>query len=670
MNSRAAGIKQGDVVWTPPADVLERSQAGHFMAWLRRHRDVDLTSHDELWRWSVAELEGFWSAVWEYFGVCSHAPYTSVLKNRAMPGTTWFPGARINYAEHALGTSDDLDRVAVLGRSQTRPDLELTFGQLRDQVARARAVLTGLGVGKGDRVAGYLPNVPEALVAFLATASLGATWASCATEFGPRSVIDRFGQVEPAVLIVAGGYRYGAKDIDRRQQVGEIRAKLPSVRHVLDIRYGQWQVEDTMSWPDLLAGAVLAGRGASPLEFEPVAFGHPLFVLFSSGTTGQPKAIVHGHGGILLEHLKNHAFSWDMGPADRMLWFSTTAWMMWNALVSSLLVRASIVMIDGNPMHPDLSWQWRLAAETRATIMGASPGFIMACRKEGLNLRAAHQLAVRIVGSAGAPLPPEGYAWVQDQLGPGVQLNVGSGGTDVCSGLVQNNPLLPVYAGEISGRCLGADVHAFDEAGHDVIGELGELVITSPMPSMPVAFWGDQDGRRLRAAYFDRYPGIWRHGDWIVFNGNGSCHVAGRSDATLNRGGVRLGTAEFYSVVEELEGIADSLVVHLEDPDGGNGELLLFVALEPGGRLDERLRRSVATALRTALSPRHIPDEVTAVPVIPRNLTGKKLELPVKRILQGSRLEDVASRDALAVPTSLDPFVELARARAQRGQQS
>jgi acetoacetyl-CoA synthetase len=665
MTSRAAGVKQGDLVWFPPADALERSRVGQFMAWLRQHRGVEAAGHDEMWRWSVTDLEGFWSAVWEYFGVTSHAPYERVLQSRVMPGTTWFPGARINYAEHALRTPDP-GRVMVLGRSQTRPDLDLTAGELRDQVARARAVLAGLGVGQGDRVAGYLPNVPETLVAFLATASLGAIWASCASEFGPRSVIDRFGQVEPAVLLVAGGYRYGNKDIDRRDQVREIRAELPGVRHVLDIEYGPWRVPDARSWPGLLAGA-----DDAPLEFEPVPFGHPLFVLFSSGTTGLPKAIVHGHGGILVEHLKNHAFSWDMGPGDRMLWFSTTSWMMWNALVSSLLTDSSLVMIDGNPMYPDLAWQWRLAADTQATIMGASPGFIMACRKEGLDLRAGHDhLAVRIVGSAGAPLPPEGYAWIGEQLGPGVQLNVGSGGTDICSGLVQNNPLLPVWAGEISGRCLAVDVHAFDESGREVTGQLGELVITSPMPSMPVGFWGDEDGRRLRSTYFDRWPGVWRHGDWIVFHENGSCHVAGRSDATLNRGGVRLGTAEFYNVVEELAGIADSLVVHLEDPYGGNGELLLFVALEPGVALDDQLRRSVATALRTSLSPRHIPDQITAVPVIPRNLTGKKLELPVKRILQGARLEEVASRDALAVPTSLDPFTEMARARAAEGQPS
>ncbi|MGY0539128.1 acetoacetate--CoA ligase [Nocardioides sp. YJ-D4] len=658
MSTTQQQIEQGDIVWTPPADVLFTSRVGQFLAWLARERDLEMTTHEELWRWSVTDLDGFWSAVWEFFEVRSHAPYDTVLASREMPGARWFPGAQLNYAEHALGTDEDLDRVAVLGRSQTRDDVELTFGDLRDQVARTRAALERLGVRRGDRVAGYLPNIPEALVAYLATASLGATWASCASEFGPRSVIDRFAQIEPVVLLVAGGYRYGAKDIDRRAQVAEIRAELPSVRHVVDVEYGPHRVEGALSWTSLLDS-----EPGAELVFEPVPFDHPLVVLFSSGTTGRPKAIVHGHGGILLEHLKNHALSWDMGPEDRMLWFSTTAWMMWNALVSSLLVRSSIVMVDGNPMHPDLTWQWRLAASTGATVMGASPGFVMACRKADVDLKDLGDLRVRVLGSAGAPLPPEGYAWLRDQL-PGAQINVGSGGTDVCSGIVQNNPLLPVYAGEISGRCLGVDAHAYDESGRPVTGVLGELVITSPMPSMPVGFWGDEDGSRYRSAYFDHYPGVWRHGDWILFHDNGSCHVAGRSDATLNRAGVRLGTAEFYRVAEEVDGVADSLVVHLEDPDGGNGELLLFVVTDAGTRLDDALRARLIRALRSALSPRHIPDQVIEVPAVPRNLTGKKLELPAKRILQGVRPEDVASRDALADPASLDPFVALATSGA------
>jgi acetoacetyl-CoA synthetase len=647
-------ISTGQVLWAPGPDALETTRIGAFVRWAGQHRGVELAGYDALWRWSVEDLDGFWSAVWEFFGVIDHASYTQVLASRDMPGARWFPGARINYAEHAMGTAQDTGRAAVLGRSQTRPDLTLTFGELRDQVGRARQVLADLGVSRGDRVAGYLPNVPETLVAFLATASLGAIWTSCASEFGARSVRDRFGQVEPAVLIVAGGYRYGSKAVDRRAQVREVADGLPSVRRVLDIRYGDWEVPGSASWPDLLAAASPGEPG-----FEPVPFDHPLAVLFSSGTTGRPKAIVHGHGGILVEHLKNHALSWDLGPGDTLLWYTTTAWMMWNALVSALLVRAALVMIDGDPGHPDLTWPWRLAAQTRATMMGASPGFIMACRSAGVDLSGL-DLRVRMVGCAGAPLPPEGYAWISGQLGPAAQLNVGSGGTEVCSALVQNSPLLPVRAGLISGRALGADVHAFDEAGQQVVGEPGELVVTAPMPSMPVGLWGDDDGSRLRASYFGQYPGVWRHGDWITFGPDGSCVVTGRSDATLNRGGVRLGTAEFYRVTEELEEIDDSLVVHLEDAAGGSGELILFVALRPGRTLEEALVRRIGHELRTALSPRHAPDRVLQVPAVPRNLTGKKLELPVKRILQGSPVAAVASRDSLPDPGCLDPFAALA----------
>jgi acetoacetyl-CoA synthetase len=648
------------------ADVRETTQVGRFLAWLERERGLHLADYPELHRWSVEDLDGFWSAVWEHYGVRSHTPYDGVLGRRDMPGAEWFPGATLNYAEHAVGLLDDPDQdageVAVLGYSQTRDQVELTWGQLREQVARARAGLQRLGVGRGDRVVAYLPNIPETLVAFLATASLGAIWASCAPEFGARSVVDRFGQVEPTVLLTIAGYGYGAKDVDRREQVAEIRAGLPTVEHVVHVPYGPNTLPDTTSWTELLAEP-------ADLAFEPVPFAHPLCVLFSSGTTGKPKAIIHSHGGILLEHVKNHALSWDLGPGDRILWFSTTAWMMWNALVSSLLVRASIVMIDGNPLHPDIRWQWRLAAETGATLMGASPGFLMACRAEGVEPAKEFDLSrLRQIGAAGSPLPPEGYRWVADQFGSTVLLNVGSGGTDVCSGIVQGSPLQPVWSGEISGPCLGVDARAFDEKGNAVVGELGELVITAPMPSMPVGFWGDPDGSRYRDTYFDTWPGVWRHGDWVRFSEVGSAVIAGRSDATLNRGGVRLGTAEFYRVVEELPDVVDSLVVHLEDPAGGNGELLLYVRLRDGIELDDALRRRISTALRTELSPRHIPDEITAVPVVPHNRTGKKLELPVKKILLGAAPDEVASRDVLADPTALDAFVAL-RHSALRGVQ-
>ncbi|OJY45479.1 acetoacetate--CoA ligase [Pseudonocardia sp. 73-21] len=612
-----------------------------------------------LHRWSVTDLDGFWSSVAEFFDVRFTTPPTAVLGRREMPGAEWFPGATLNYAEHALrGTGVAADDIAVVAYSQTRPTSELTWAQLRDQVARARDGLVRLGVGRGDRVVAYAPNIPETLVAFLAAASLGAVWASCAPEFGARSVVDRFAQIEPAVLLTVPGYTYGAKPVDRRAEVAALRAGLPTLRHVVAIGHGDGAIPDAVTWDDLLATGS-AHTGATAPVFDPVPFDHPLYVLFSSGTTGRPKAIVHGHGGILLEHLKNHALSWDLGPGDRILWFSTTAWMMWNALVSGLLAGASVVLIDGNPLHPDLGWQWRIAAETRATIMGASPGFLMACREQ--DVAPGELPALRQLGAAGSPLPPEGFRWVAEQFGERVLLNVGSGGTDVCTGIVQGSPWQPVVVGEISGPALGVAAEAFDPDGKPVVGELGELVITAPMPSMPVGFWGDPDGTRYRDTYFDVYPGVWRHGDWVRFSESGSCVIAGRSDATLNRGGVRLGTAEFYAVVEELPEVADSLVVHLEDPAGGNGELLLFVQLTGGVVLDDALRERIGGELRSALSPRHVPDRIEAVPAVPRNRTGKKLELPAKKILLGAAPDDVASRDVLADATSLDAFVGFAR---------
>jgi acetoacetyl-CoA synthetase len=648
-----------ELLRAPAEDVRESTEIGCYLSWLAQHRDLHFSDYAALHAWSVQDLGAFWTSIWEFSGVYAHTPPDAALGRRDMPRAEWFPGATLNYAEHALRRADGApDDVAVVGYSQTREPVQLTWAELADQVSRARAGLARLGVGRGDRVAAYLPNIPETVVAYLATASLGAIWASCAPEFGARSVVDRFGQIEPTALLTVAGYGYGSKDIDRRDQVAEIRTGLPTVRHVVHVPYGQNTLPDTVGWNELLAHP-------GELGFDPVPFAHPLCVLFSSGTTGKPKAIVHSHGGILLEHLKNHALSWDLRAGDRILWFSTTAWMMWNALVSGLLVGASIVLVDGNPLHPDLGRQWRLAAETGATLMGASPGFLMACRRQGMRPAAEFDLSrVRQIGAAGSPLPPEGYRWVAEQFGPGVLLNVGSGGTDVCSGIVQGSPLQPVWVGEISGPCLGVDAQAFDEKGNRVVGDLGELVITAPMPSMPVGFWGDADGSRYRNTYFDVYPGVWRHGDWVRFSTVGSAVIAGRSDATLNRGGVRLGTAEFYRVVEEFPEVADSLVVHLEDPAGGNGELLLFVQLREGVRLDDGLRRRIRTALRTELSPRHIPDDIAEVPAVPRNRTGKKLELPAKRILRGAALDDVASREVLADPTALDAFVRLAATRA------
>jgi acetoacetyl-CoA synthetase len=583
--------------------------------------------YEALQRWSVGDLDAFWRAVADFYDLDLPGP---VLASRKMPGARWFPEARLNYAEHML---PDLDQVAVVARSQSREPFEWTFRELRGRVAGARGELQRLGVGKGDRVVAYLPNIPETLVGFLACASLGAIWASVSPEFGPRSVIDRFAQIEPKVLVAVDAYSHRGKRIER--DLAPIRAGLPTVEHVI-----------APDWP-----------ATGELAFEPVPFDHPLYVLFSSGTTGLPKPIVHGHGGILLEHHKNMGMTWNIKPGDRLLQPTTTAWMMWNALISALLLRASIVLFDGDAAWPELGELWRVAEETQATTVGVSPAYLMACRKAGVKIPKGR---IEALATAGSPLPPEGYDYVYDQLGPDVLLVNGSGGTDVCSAIVSGCPMLPVYRGEIAGRCLGVDTAAFDSDGHEVVGELGELVIKQPMPSMPVRFWGDANHERYRAAYFDMYPGVWRQGDWVRFSPEGTCVITGRSDATLNRGGVRMGTAELYAVVEEMPEIEDSLVVHLEDDQGGPGELVLFVVAD----LDEELRAKIKAALRAQLSPRHVPDTIAAVPAVPRTLTGKKLEAPVKRILRGAPADQVASRGALAVPNAIDAFVEFVEVRS------
>ncbi|MEU8012987.1 acetoacetate--CoA ligase [Micromonospora parva] len=661
----------GDMLWAPPADVRERSRIGAYLRWLREHRGLDFADYDALWRWSTTDLDGFWRSIWDHFEVIAHTPPTATLAQRGMPGARWFPGATLNYAENVLrmpGRADD-DPV-VIAHSQTRPPVTLTARELREQVRRVSAGLRRLGVTAGDRVAAYAPNIGETYVLLLAAASLGAIFSSCAPEFGTRSVTDRWQQIEPTVLVAVDGYRYGDKPVDRRAEVAAIRAALPSLRHTVSIGY----LDPAGPAPDgALSWAELAAPVDEPLTFTPVPFDHPLYVLYSSGTTGLPKPIVHGHGGILLEHLKMLALHHDLGPADRFFWFTTTGWMMWNFLVSGPAVGASIVLFDGNPAvraepgqppEPDLGALWRMAAETGTTYFGTSAPYLLACRKAGLVPRDVADLsAVRGVGSTGAPLPAEGFRWVYETVGDHLQLQSLSGGTDVCTGFVGGVPLLPVYAGEIACRALGAKVEARSADGTPVIGELGELVITEPMPSMPVGFWNDTDGTRYAEAYFDVYPGVWRHGDWITINERGGCVITGRSDATLNRGGVRLGTAEFYSVVEGLDEVLDSVVVHLEDDEGGAGELLLFVVLADGLELDDPMRTKICRELRTALSPRHVPDEIHQVRSVPRTLSAKKLEVPVKKILTGTPVDQAAAKGALANPESLTAFAALAQRR-------
>jgi acetoacetyl-CoA synthetase len=644
----------GDVLWAPPADIRDRSRIGEYLRWLESTRGLTFADYADLWQWSVDDIPAFWRSIWDFFEVVASVPPTDTLPDERMPGARWFPGARLNYAENVLrmpGVADD--HPVVLAYSQSREPITLTAAELRERVRRARAALRAVGVGSGDRVAAYAPNIPETYVLLLATASLGAMFSSCAPEFGSRSVVDRWRQIEPKVLVAVDGYRYGDKRIDRSGEVAAIRDALPSLEHTI-----------TLPYVDGGGPTELDADTDEPLTFAQVPFDHPLYVLYSSGTTGLPKPIVHGHGGILVEHLKTLGLQHDLGPADRFFWFSTTGWMMWNYLCSGPAVGSSIVMFDGNPADPDLGELWRLAAESGITFFGTSAPFLLSCRKAGLVPKDRYDLTrIRGVGSTGAPLPPEGFRWVYEAVGADLLLTSASGGTDVCTAFVGGAPLVPVYEGEISCRSLGARVESFQPDGTPRVGELGELVITRPMPSMPVGFWGDDTGERYRDAYFDTYPGVWRHGDWITVNDNGTVVITGRSDATLNRGGVRLGTAEFYSVVEGLDEVADSVVVHLEDAAGGPGELLLFVVLTGDAVLDDALRAKIARELRTALSPRHVPDRIVQVAAVPRTLSGKKLEVPVKRILTGTPSDSAAAKGALANPESLAAFEQFAKER-------
>ena len=631
-------MSEGTLLWEPPARLRERSHMARFMA------DRGVADYDALWRWSVEDLEGFWAAIWERFDVGS--PYERVLADASMPGAVWFPGARLNYAER-LFCGKPGERVAIVHASELRGLAEWTWGELREQTARIRAGLRARGVGPGDRVAAYLPNVPETIAAFLATASLGAVWSSAAPEFGARSVCDRFGQIEPKLLLAIDGYRYGGRDFDRRAAVDAIAEEIGAPV----VRLGYL---DGSGWED-------GFLGAPELDFETVPFDHPLWVLYSSGTTGLPKAIVQGQGGILLEHLKKMYLHVDAHEGDRVFWFTTTGWMMWNFLVSVLLTDAAIVLYDGNPGTPDLNRLWDLAEESRMTCFGTSASYIASCMKAGIEPARGRDLsALRAVGSTGSPLAPEGFRWVYDHVGRDTWLFSTSGGTDVCTAFVGGCPVLPVYLGELQARSLGADLHAFDEQGRPVIEEVGELVLTQPMPSMPLRFWGDDDGSRLREAYFDTYPGVWRHGDWIRITDRGTAVIYGRSDSTINRGGVRMGTSEIYRAVLAVPEVVDALVVDVPR-EGQESWMPLFVVLGDGAELSDELVAEIRRRVREDCSPRHVPSEIRAIAEVPRTLSGKVLEVPVKRILMGEAPERAASRDSLANPEALDYFVSLSR---------
>jgi acetoacetyl-CoA synthetase len=658
-----AGRDYGEVLWEPSAEAISRARVTAYARWLAATRGLNLRNHDQLWQWSVDEPAGFWESVWDYFGVLGDRGTGPVLSGAEMPGVSWFDGATLNYARNALRIArTEPDRTAVIYRSEDGSGGALSYGELEREVTRVAAGLRALGVTAGDRVAAYLPNVPEALIAMLATASLGGIWSSCSPDFGASSVIDRFAQISPKVLIAVGGYSYGGKVFDRQGEVESIEAALPGLAATVLVRTpgtgppgaslpGPGTGRRILGWDALPAD----DRAGSP-EFTEVPFSHPLWVLYSSGTTGLPKPIVHSHGGIVLEHLKVLTFHQDLGPDDVFFWYTTTGWMMWNYLAGGLLAGATVVLYDGSATHPETGVLWRLMAETGATYAGTGAPYLLACAKAGLRPGAEHDLSrLRGVGSTGSPLPPEGFRWVYDAVGSDLQLGSFSGGTDLCTGFVGPSPLLPVRAGVIAGRCLGAKVEAYDAHGRPVTGEVGELVITQPMPSMPVGFWNDPGGERQRASYFAEYPGVWRHGDWIMFLPDGGCVIYGRSDATLNRGGVRMGTSEFYRVVERLPEIADSLVVDTGRL-GRDGRLILYVVPADGCELDDDLTARIRSQLRSELSPRHVPDEIHQVPGIPRTLSGKKLEVPVRKILLGTPLADAADPDALANPEVLAFF--------------
>ncbi|MFJ8312032.1 MULTISPECIES: acetoacetate--CoA ligase [unclassified Streptomyces] len=661
MTSAANPAPQPAPLWQPDSARIAAARITRFQAWAaERYGAPAEGGYPALHRWSVAELDTFWQAVADWFDIRFSSPYEAVLADRTMPGAQWFPGATLNYAEHALRTAEDPSRAggpALLHVDETHEPVEISWAELRRQVGSLAAELRALGVRPGDRVSGYLPNVPQAVTALLASAAVGAVWTSCAPDFGARSVLDRFQQVEPVVLFTVDGYRYGGKEHNRSDVVAELRRELPTLRAVVHIPLlGTPAPEGALEWSALTAG------DAEPV-FEQVPFDHPLWVLYSSGTTGLPKAIVQSQGGILLEHFKQLGLHCDLGPEDRFFWYTSTGWMMWNFLVSGLLTGTTVVLYDGSPGFPDTGAQWGVAERTGATLFGTSAAYVMACRKAEVHPAREHDLSrVKCVATTGSPLPPDGFRWLHDEVREDLWIASVSGGTDVCSCFAGAVPTLPVHIGELQAPCLGTDLQAWDAQGRPVTGEVGELVVTNPMPSMPIRFWNDPDGSRYRDSYFDMFPGVWRHGDWITLTDHGSVIIHGRSDSTLNRQGVRMGSADIYEVVERLPEIRESLVIGLEEPDGGYW-MPLFVHLAEGAVLDDALRTKIQRAIREQLSPRHVPDEIIEAPGVPHTLTGKRIEVPVKRLLQGTALDKAVNPGSVDNLDLLRFYEDIARKR-------
>lgn len=645
-------------LWEPSVEMKQQANMTHYMQWLEQAQGLRFQTREEVWQWSVTHLEDFWASIWDFFHVKASHPYKTVLTTHTMPGASWFPEAKLNYAEHVFRNSSD-QRPALLFRSERHPLLAVSWNDLRQKVGAVAQALHAMGVKRGDRVVAYMPNIPETIMAFLACASIGAIWSSCAPDFGTSSVIDRFKQIDPKVFFAVDGYQYGGKTFDRRAIIADLQQALPSLQKTILVPYLQEQFEpgkltNTIAWQEML-------MQPGELVFEQVPFDHPLWVLYSSGTTGLPKAIVQGHGGILLEHLKNLSLEMNLKSGDRFFWFTTTGWMMWNFLVSGLLVEATILLYDGSPGYRDLNILWQFAQDTNMSFFGTSAAYIASCMKARIEPGRQFDLhRVQGIGSTGSPLPPEGFRWLYDDVKQDLWLPSISGGTDVCSAFVNGSILLPIYAGQLQCRSLGAKIEAFDEQGHALIDEVGELVITEPLPSMPLFFWNDAGHQRYQESYFSAYPGIWRHGDWIKITARGSAIIYGRSDSTINRGGIRMGSSEIYRVIESIPEVLDSLVVGVELLHG-RYYMPLFVVLREGIELDDALIAQIKGQLRSTISPHHVPDEILMIPEVPRTLSGKKMEVPIKKLLMGVPVEQAVSADAMSNPQTIQYFLEVAQ---------
>ena len=648
------------ILWTPDATRAQGSTMAAFIRYLGDSRDLHFDDYPALWQWSVTDLETFWSAIWDFFGLEASTPPDMILSDRKMPGARWFPGARVNFAAQMLGQAKITpDAPALVIQSETFGPSELSWGELAAQVASVAQHFRALGVGPGDRVVAVLPNTEVAMIAFLASASIGAIWSLCAPDMGHVAILDRFRQIKPKLLIAQDGYVHGGKTIDRRDVLETIIAGLASVEHVISVPAIGPAPDGAILWSDLTGDS-------AELTFEQVAFEHPLWVVYSSGTTGNPKPIVHGHGGVLLEGAKQTLHQ-DLTHKDRFLWLTSAGWIMWNAQTAALGRGACIHMYDSVPNHPDMGVLWRYVADQEITYFGAGAAFFTGCIKGGVRPRDQGDLsALRSLGATGSPLTADAYEWVYEAVKPDIWLHPFSGGTDLCGAFVGGNPMAPVRAGEMQCRFLGNAVRAFDDAGNELIGEVGELVCTEPLPSMPLYFWGDDDGSRLFASYYDTYPGVWRHGDWIEITPEGGSVIYGRSDATINRRGVRMGSSEIYQAVEGLNEVLDSLVIDLEFL-GRDSFMPLFVVLAKGTVLDDALRAKINNAIRIGVSARFQPNEIVEIKEVPRTLSGKKLEVPVKKLLLGGDADKVVNRDSMVNPDSFDPFIAYAAARETKG---